>query len=156
MLALLIWDLPSRFLPEEYPGEDVRSITEIWEELKQPGDHTFVYSGARNGFRLYSSEPLEITAENEFSKEAKSGSASLTLLNSGISNQSERYFEVIPGNIPANAERLWFIVAHVGTLDLPVLKRAFYSAGFEKAQQWDTEGDAELLLYHRAERKSSR
>ena len=58
---------------------------------------------------------------------------------------------MIPEDLPANVTRLWLIAAHTGALDLPALKRAIHSAGFEKEQQWDTEGDAELVLYLRKE-----
>ena len=149
MLALLLWDLPARFLTGEYPKEDVRTVTGIWEELKQQGDHTFVYSGARIAFHLYSSESLEILHEQEDYKQATIGSATVTLLDSRLRHQTDRYFEVIPNNIPANVSRLWLIAAHTGKLDLPVLKRAIPAAGFEKSRQWDTEGDAELVLYLR-------
>ena len=151
MMALLIWDLPNRFLPDEYPKQDVRTITEIWEELKQSGDHTLVYSGAISAFRLYSSAPLDIIAKQENLRQAKSGSATVTLLNWSLRHNTDRYFDVIPEDLPANVTRLWLIAAHTGALDLPALKRAIHSAGFEKEQQWDTEGDAELVLYLRKE-----
>ena len=148
-MALLLWDLPARFLTEEYPKQDVRTITAIWEELKQQGDHTFVYSSARSAFRLYSGAPLEIVTDHEYYNRAKSGSATVTLLKNKLRYQSDRYFDVIPETIPADANRLWLLAAHTGKLDLPVLKSAIRSAGYETQQQWDTGGDAQLVLFRR-------
>jgi hypothetical protein len=43
--------LMSLFVPRE-PQEDLRSVTEFWQEHKQVGDATFVYYGAAPGFQF--------------------------------------------------------------------------------------------------------